>query len=138
MNAIGSRECLNKLAKTLDEHWSDRRIFALIMVCATRLKARRVALSLGVKRGGGRQIGQSAKIRKRSGHCFPENGWHERKAASCDRCARQADPLLPLPAQVGDHTGGAALLDSLPQSDRLVADREYDAEWLRKRRKSVG
>ncbi len=51
MNAIGSRECLNKLAKTFDEHWSDRRIFALIMVCATRLKARRVALSLGVKRG---------------------------------------------------------------------------------------
>lgn len=50
MNAIGSKECLKKPAKTLDEHWSDRRIFALIMVYATRLKAHRVAWSLGVKR----------------------------------------------------------------------------------------
>lgn len=137
MNAIGSRECLHKLAKTLGEHWSDRRIFALIMVCATRLKARRVAWSLGVKRGGGRQIGQSAKIRKRSGHCFPENGWHERKLHPVTDA--QGRPILFCHCQHRSAiTPGAALLDSLPQSDRLVADREYDAEWLRKRWKSVG
>lgn len=37
-----------------------------------------------------------------------------------------------LPAgQVSDYTGAAALLSSLPQADWLLADRGYDAEWLR-------
>ena len=34
--------------------------------------------------------------------------------------------------QVSDYTGAAALLGSLPQADWLLADRGYDAEWIRK------
>ena len=34
--------------------------------------------------------------------------------------------------QVSDYTGAAALLDSLPQADWFLADRGYDADWLRK------
>lgn len=33
--------------------------------------------------------------------------------------------------QVSDYTGAAALLSSLPKADWLVADRGYDADWLR-------
>ena len=33
--------------------------------------------------------------------------------------------------QVSDYTGAAALLGSLPEADWLLADRGYDANWLR-------
>ena len=33
--------------------------------------------------------------------------------------------------QVSDYTGAAALLGNLPQADWLLADRGYDADWLR-------
>ena len=34
--------------------------------------------------------------------------------------------------QVSDYKGAAALLNSLPKADWLLADRGYDADWLRK------
>ncbi len=34
--------------------------------------------------------------------------------------------------QVSDYIGAAALLGSLPKADWLLADRGYDADWLRK------
>ena len=34
--------------------------------------------------------------------------------------------------QVSDHTGAAALLDSLPHADWFLVGRGYDADWLRK------
>ena len=34
--------------------------------------------------------------------------------------------------QVSDYTGAAALLGSLPKADWLLADRDHDADWLRK------
>lgn len=33
--------------------------------------------------------------------------------------------------QVSDYTGAAALLGDLPQAEWLLADRGYDADWLR-------
>jgi transposase len=33
--------------------------------------------------------------------------------------------------QVSDYTGAAALLDSLPSAEWLLADRGYDADWFR-------
>ena len=33
--------------------------------------------------------------------------------------------------QVSDYTGAAALLDSLPKAQWLLADRGYDADWFR-------
>jgi transposase len=40
--------------------------------------------------------------------------------------------------QVSDYTGAAALLGSLPKADWLLADRGYDADWLRERLKDKG
>jgi transposase len=34
--------------------------------------------------------------------------------------------------QVSDYTGAAALLGGLPQADWLLADRGYDADWIRR------
>ena len=33
--------------------------------------------------------------------------------------------------QVGDYTGAMAALSSLPDAEWLLADRGYDADWLR-------
>lgn len=33
--------------------------------------------------------------------------------------------------QVSDYTGAAALLDSLPKAQWMLADRSYDADWFR-------
>lgn len=40
--------------------------------------------------------------------------------------------------QVSDYTGAAALLDSLPAADWLIADRGYDADWFREALKDKG
>ena len=40
--------------------------------------------------------------------------------------------FLMLEGQVSDYTGAAALLDSRPHADWFLADRGYDADWLRK------
>ena len=34
--------------------------------------------------------------------------------------------------QISDYTGAAALLNSLPEADGLLADRGYDTDWFRK------
>ncbi|AOW50457.1 transposase [Acetobacter ascendens] len=33
--------------------------------------------------------------------------------------------------QISDYTGAAALLDSLPSAEWMLADRGYDADWFR-------
>ena len=33
--------------------------------------------------------------------------------------------------EVSDYTGAAALLESLPKAEWLLADRGYDADWFR-------
>uniref|UniRef100_A4WR28 Transposase IS4-like domain-containing protein n=1 Tax=Cereibacter sphaeroides (strain ATCC 17025 / ATH 2.4.3) TaxID=349102 RepID=A4WR28_CERS5 len=40
--------------------------------------------------------------------------------------------------QVSDYSGAAALLGSLPKADWLLADRGYDADWLREALKDKG
>jgi transposase len=40
--------------------------------------------------------------------------------------------------QVGDYTGAAALMGSLPKADWLLADRGYDADWFRDALKHKG
>lgn len=40
--------------------------------------------------------------------------------------------------QVSDYTGAAALLNSLPSADWLLADRGYDADWFRDALKDKG
>ncbi len=40
--------------------------------------------------------------------------------------------------QVSDYTGAAALLDSLPKADWLLANRGYDADWFRDALKDKG
>ena len=40
--------------------------------------------------------------------------------------------------QVSDYTGAAALLDSLPKAQWMLADRGYDADWFRDALKDKG
>jgi transposase len=40
--------------------------------------------------------------------------------------------------QVGDYTGAAALLGSLPAAEWMIADRGYDADWFRDALKDKG
>ena len=40
--------------------------------------------------------------------------------------------------QVSDYTGAAALLDSLPADEWLIADRGYEADWFREALKDKG
>ena len=40
--------------------------------------------------------------------------------------------------QVSDYTGAAALLDSLPGAEWLIADQGHDADWFRKALKDKG
>ena len=40
--------------------------------------------------------------------------------------------------EVSDYTGAAALLDSLPKAEWLLADRGYDADWFRDALKDKG
>ena len=40
--------------------------------------------------------------------------------------------------QVSDYTGAAAMLGDLPQAEWLLADRGYDADWLREALKVKG
>lgn len=40
--------------------------------------------------------------------------------------------------RVSDHTGAAALLGTLPEVDRLLADRGHDADWFRDALKDKG
>lgn len=55
-------------------------------------------------------------------------------------CDEQGKPVaLHLTAgQVSDYKGAAALLDKLPKSKALLADRGYDADWFRKALKAKG
>jgi IS5 family transposase len=44
----------------------------------------------------------------------------------------------PAGQRVSDYTGAAALLNSLPSADWLLADRGYDADWFRDALKDKG
>jgi IS5 family transposase len=89
-----------------------------IMIDATYLKAHRTACSLHAKRG--------ARSPDRS-----KGGMNTKLHAVTDAKGRPIRFFMSA-GQVSDHTGAAALLDSLPQADWFLADRGYVADWLRK------
>jgi transposase len=47
-------------------------------------------------------------------------------------------PFYMTAGRVSDYTGAAVLLGSLPQAQRLLADRSYDADWFRDALKDKG
>ncbi|MFN4101253.1 MAG: transposase, partial [Pararhodobacter sp.] len=57
-----------------------------------------------------------------------------RERAAMDKPGIPAGPIrfFMSAGQVSDYTGAAALLDTIPQADWLLADRGYDADWLGK------
>ncbi len=55
----------------------------------------------------------------------------ERKTSCRLQCLGQPIAFHLTGGQVSDYMGAAALLDSLPQSRELLADRGYDADWFR-------
>ena len=50
--------------------------------------------------------------------------------AVTDRNGRPLDFFMTA-GQISDYTGAAALLDSLPPAEWMLADRGYDADWFR-------
>jgi transposase len=130
-------------AKTLYnpwKRWSDTGVFGRIMmglaaesaqhktvmIDATYLKAHRTASSLRVKKGGrGHQIGRT------------KGGMNTKLHAVAD-AKGQPIGLYMSAGQVSDYTGAAALLSSMPKADWLLADRGYDADWLREALKDKG
>ncbi|RJE78548.1 IS5 family transposase [Paracoccus sp. JM45] len=123
-------------AKTLYnrwKRWSDNGIFARIMVGlaaegtdpkkimidATYLTAHRTSRSLRTKKGGpARQIGRT------------KGGINTKLHAVTDAKGRPIRFFMSA-GQVSDYKGAAAMLSSLPKADWLLADRGYDADWLR-------
>ncbi|MFT8523397.1 MAG: IS5 family transposase [Gluconobacter cerinus] len=90
-----------------------------IMIDATYLKAHRTASSLPVKKGApGSLIGRTKGVMNTKLH------------AVTDRNGRPLDFFMTA-GQISDYTGAAALLDGLPSAEWMLADRGYDADWLR-------
>ncbi|WP_141914869.1 IS5 family transposase [Zymomonas mobilis] len=90
-----------------------------IMIDATYLKAHRTASSLRFKKGGlGRLIGRT------------KGGMNTKLHAVTDRNGRPLDFFMTA-GHISDYTGAAALLDSLPSAEWMLADRGYDADWFR-------
>lgn len=89
-----------------------------VMIDGTYLKAHRTASSLAVKKGLGRLIGGT------------KGGMNTKLHAVTDANGRPIS-LFMTAGQVGDYTGAAALLDSLPKAQWLFGDRGYDADWFR-------
>ncbi|BAU38479.1 transposase [Acetobacter pasteurianus NBRC 101655] len=90
-----------------------------IMIDATYLKAHRTASSLRLKKGDpGRLIGRT------------KGGMNTKLHAVTDQNGRPLSFFMTA-GQVSDYTGAAALLDSLPMAQWMLADRGYDADWFR-------
>ncbi|WP_415518859.1 MULTISPECIES: IS5 family transposase [Gluconobacter] len=90
-----------------------------IMIDATYLKAHRTASSPAVKKGApGSLIGRTKGVMNTKLH------------AVTDRNGRPLDFFMTA-GQISDYTGAAALLDGLPSAEWMLADRGYDADWLR-------
>ncbi len=75
--------------------------------------------------GGGRQIGRT------------KDGMNTKLHAVADAKERPIGFFISA-GQVSDHIGAAALLNSLPKADWLLADRGYDADWFREALKDKG
>jgi len=104
-----------------------------MMIDATYLKAHRTACSLRVKKGGrGRQIGRTKGF-KGERNCPVGSFARERNTKLHVVTDAEGGPIrfFMSAGQVSDHTGAAALLDSLLQADWLLADRGCDADLLR-------
>lgn len=100
------------------------------MIDATYLKSHRTATGLRSKKGGtddqkGRLIGRT------------KGGMNTKLHAVTDAEGRPIRFFMTT-GHISDYTGAAALLDSLPKADWLLADRGYDADWFREALKDKG
>lgn len=59
-----------------------------------------------------------------------KGGMNTKLHAVTDRNGRPLDFFMTA-GQISDYTGAAALLDSLPPAEWMLADRGYDADWFR-------
>ncbi|GAD09100.1 transposase and inactivated derivatives [Gluconobacter frateurii NBRC 103465] len=90
-----------------------------LMIDATYLKAHRTASSLQLKKGDpGRLIGRA------------KGGMNTKLHAVTDQNGRPLSFFMTA-GQISNYTGAAALLESLPMAQWMLADRGYDADWFR-------
>lgn len=59
-----------------------------------------------------------------------KGGMNTKLHAVTDRNGRPLDFFMTA-GHISDYTGAAALLDSLPSAEWMLADRGYDADWFR-------
>src|SRR5271154_6535096 len=88
-----------------------------IMIDATHLKAHRTAASL-LKGPVPRRIGRT------------KGGLNSKLHAVCDGHGRPLVMLLS-EGQMSDFKGAALMLPAMPKAKQLLADKGYDADWLR-------
>ncbi|WP_408860550.1 MULTISPECIES: IS5 family transposase [Asaia] len=90
-----------------------------IMIDATYLKVHRTASSLRPKKGDpGHLIGRT------------KGGMNTKLHAVTDQNGRPLSFFMTA-GQISGYTGAAALLDSLPMAQWMLAERGYDADWFR-------
>ena len=98
---------------------------SLLMIDATCLKAHRTAASLRKKRASSRCIGRT------------KGGLNTKLHVVCDFDGRSIRTLLTA-GTISDYGGAACLLPTLPSTRILLADRGYDAGWIRSFLKNRG
>lgn len=89
-----------------------------LMIDATHLRAHRTAAGLLKKGALSRCIGCT------------KGGLNTKLRAVCNEHGKPI-AMVPTPGETSDYKGTALLLDHLPQAKCLLADRGYDASWLR-------
>lgn len=111
-----------KIFTALSESTQDT---SLLMIDATCLKAHRTAASLRKKRASSRCIGRT------------KGGLNTKLHVVCDFDGRSIRTLLTA-GSISDYGGAACLLPTLPSTRILLADRGYDAGWIRSFLKNRG
>ncbi len=91
---------------------------SLAMIDATHHKAHRTASSLRGQKGGKRLIGRT------------KGGLNSKLHALADALGRPVRLFLTT-GQTSDDIGARALLDAVPATPAMLADRGYDADWFR-------
>ena len=61
----------------------------------------------------------------------PKAGWTSKLQVVCDAAGKPLVMML-TEGQMSDHKGARLMLDALPPSSALIADRGYDSDWFRR------
>ncbi len=127
------------------KRWSEKGIFARMMVCADDGRSGR-RTRRGKDRDDRRDLPEGTPHRDQHGRekggrgrliGRTKGGMNTKLHVICDSQGRPLS-LFVTAGQVSDYIGARALLSSLPKVDWLLGDRGYDADWFRDALKDKG